>query len=382
MKRMVDDKEIREFDDRITALEQGGTGETYTAGEGIVISDNNEISVNSTKVAFKSEIPTNYLTTDTNQTGISGYKKFQSGQTSVTIYPSGSVFTSNAYNRSTSYRTDTIESAGGTGATPTNFVIMNYYDGGYGRHEFDRTEQGTVATREYVQHNNKYFDDDDNPEEYFTYYPNNYSEYYRIGANQDDNNHPCNTEIRLNPTRVVLEANDYNHGPDDDTYRGSIEIIDSSVTISATDGTNTQKLLISPTQVTINGAIISGVTATVEYLHQLSMKWDTTNGPFYINVNIRTNSATEWTTSNAVTNFMTASLAASGNQYPINGYGYNSATSAMAPLLAFYAATGSQIMAIFMNTNGTQSQQTPINPSIFTCSYVEDNVTPIVTNIQ
>lgn len=44
MKRMVDDKEIRNFDDRITALEQGGGGGgTYTAGDNISIS-NNEIS--------------------------------------------------------------------------------------------------------------------------------------------------------------------------------------------------------------------------------------------------------------------------------------------------------------------------------------------------
>lgn len=50
MKRMVDDKEIREFDDRITALEEGGTGGSYTAGNGINI-NNNEISVDTDTIA-------------------------------------------------------------------------------------------------------------------------------------------------------------------------------------------------------------------------------------------------------------------------------------------------------------------------------------------
>ena len=147
MRRMVDDKEIIDFNNRITALEESQV--SYTEGNGININEG-VISVDSTKVAMKTEIPTNYITTDTNQTGITGYKKFESGQTSVTIFPSGSVYTSNAYSRGTSYRTDTIECSGGIGSTPTNFVILNYYDGGNGRHEFDRTEQGTVATREFV----------------------------------------------------------------------------------------------------------------------------------------------------------------------------------------------------------------------------------------
>ena len=387
MRRMVDDKEMISIDNRITALEEGGANLRLIAGNGINIEtgevlEDKIISVNSTKVAFKSELPTNYITTDSNQTGISGYKKFESGQTSVTIYPSGSVYTSNAYSRGTSYRTDTIECSGGVGATPANFVIMNYYDGGYGRHEFDRTEKGTVATREYVQHNSKHFEDETNPEEYYTYYPTNYNDFYRLGATQDDNSHPCDTEIKLNPIRIILEANNYNHGADDDTYTGSIEVMDNGVTIEATDGTNTNTLVVSPTQVTINGSIISGVTPTIEYLHQLSMKWVSSTGSFYINVTVRTNSATVWTTSNAIANYVDASVAAAGNNYSVNGYGYNSTTNSMAPLLGFYAASNSRVVAVFMNTDGTESQQQLMNPSIFTCGWIEDNVTPIVTNIQ
>lgn len=143
MKRMVDDKEIREFDNRITALEDEA-GRTYTAGNGIDISANNEISVDSGKV----------IMTSGNQGFISGYKSFQEvgNDNKVTIYPStGSIFLVNGTtNRSTSYKTDGIECSGGTNSTPSNFAIVNYYSGGYGRHEFDRTEQGTVATRDYV----------------------------------------------------------------------------------------------------------------------------------------------------------------------------------------------------------------------------------------
>ncbi len=41
MKRMVSDQTIHDFDDRITALEQGGSGGTeYTAGNGIDITEN------------------------------------------------------------------------------------------------------------------------------------------------------------------------------------------------------------------------------------------------------------------------------------------------------------------------------------------------------
>ena len=58
----------------------GSGGSDYTAGDGIDIT-NNVISVDNT-IAKKSEIPTNYVTTDTNQT-ITGIKTI--GQTSGTI---------------------------------------------------------------------------------------------------------------------------------------------------------------------------------------------------------------------------------------------------------------------------------------------------------
>ena len=54
----------------------GGGGSDYTAGEGITIT-NNVISVDDT-IAKKSEIPTNYVTLDTDQT-ITGYKTFSTG---------------------------------------------------------------------------------------------------------------------------------------------------------------------------------------------------------------------------------------------------------------------------------------------------------------
>lgn len=59
MKRMVDDKEIREFDSRITALEQGGGGTPIEAGTGIDITGTTTktISIDNT-VALKTEIPT------------------------------------------------------------------------------------------------------------------------------------------------------------------------------------------------------------------------------------------------------------------------------------------------------------------------------------
>ena len=59
----------------------GGGGSDYTAGQGITIT-NNEISVDTNVVATKEDIPTNYVTLDTEQT-ITGLKTI--GQTSGTI---------------------------------------------------------------------------------------------------------------------------------------------------------------------------------------------------------------------------------------------------------------------------------------------------------
>ena len=53
----------------------GGSGSNYTAGDGIDISSGNVISVDNT-IAKKSEIPTNYVTLDTNQT-IGGLKRLE-----------------------------------------------------------------------------------------------------------------------------------------------------------------------------------------------------------------------------------------------------------------------------------------------------------------
>ena len=54
----------------------GGGGSDYTAGQGITIT-NNEISVDTNVIATKSDIPTNYVTLDTEQT-ITGSKTFTS----------------------------------------------------------------------------------------------------------------------------------------------------------------------------------------------------------------------------------------------------------------------------------------------------------------
>ena len=54
-----------------------GGGSDYTAGQGITIT-NDEISVNTDVIATKSDIPTNYVTLDTDQT-INGFKSFNYG---------------------------------------------------------------------------------------------------------------------------------------------------------------------------------------------------------------------------------------------------------------------------------------------------------------
>ena len=58
-------------------IPQGG-GATYTAGNGIDIT-NDEISVDASVVALKTDIPTDYVTTNTNQT-ISGFKIITNSQ--------------------------------------------------------------------------------------------------------------------------------------------------------------------------------------------------------------------------------------------------------------------------------------------------------------
>lgn len=62
----------------------GGGGSSYTAGNGIDIT-NDTISVDSTVVALQSDLPTNYLTTDTSQTLTGGTKTMASGTSQVFV---------------------------------------------------------------------------------------------------------------------------------------------------------------------------------------------------------------------------------------------------------------------------------------------------------
>lgn len=83
-----------------------------------------------------------------------------------------------------------------------------------------------------------YFDDEDNPQDYHIKMPRMFNDSLSMEAHEDDNNHPCDAGVYVFPTRIVMEANDYNHGPDDDTYSASIEITDSSVHASKLDPTD------------------------------------------------------------------------------------------------------------------------------------------------
>lgn len=85
------------------SLTGGGGGATYTAGNGISIDANNEISIDTSVVAELSDIPTNYVTTDTQQ-DITGKKTFkevlnvQNGQGTGSLWVGGNVNNSGASN--------------------------------------------------------------------------------------------------------------------------------------------------------------------------------------------------------------------------------------------------------------------------------------------
>ena len=99
-KRMVFEKDIAQ-------IGQGGGGGSYTAGNGINISEEDVISIDNT-VALKTDIPANYVTTDTAQT-ITGQKTytdnyFVTNNKKVTFYDN----TAESYNQKVEIRANSM----------------------------------------------------------------------------------------------------------------------------------------------------------------------------------------------------------------------------------------------------------------------------------
>lgn len=82
----------------------------------------------------------------------------------------------------------------------------------------------------------------------------------QLVGGDDSGGHPCDAMVRVTYNQVHINANDYNHGDDDDTYTGSIDVTDGYVDIEATDGTDTTTLRVAPSGVTVNGDPIGGGT--------------------------------------------------------------------------------------------------------------------------
>ena len=89
------------------------------------------------------------------------------------------------------------------------------------------------------------FDDEDNPETYHFAVPTSYNGHIGIDASQDDNHHPCDAEVYVFPSYVTINAYDYNHGDNDDTYTGSINVYDTSINLSVDTGDNKMHLRIT-----------------------------------------------------------------------------------------------------------------------------------------
>lgn len=225
MKRMVDDKEIREFDDRITYLEEhGGGGTVYTSGQFIYV-DNQENTIN------LDYTDSNTIKFDTSDNRLWPKVKFGDGL-----------------------------NADQTGLYVDSSIAR--YTKVYTRNEAD--QRFALSTKVYTkdESDQKFvkilteFDDEDNPESYHFITPRNYNGYIGLDAIQDDNNHPCDSNIYVYPSYVTITSNDYNHGPNDDTYTGVLTVTDNSVTLEATDGTDTTTLTVSPSGAKINGSDI------------------------------------------------------------------------------------------------------------------------------
>ena len=108
--------------------------------------------------------------------------------------------------------------------------------------------------------------------------------------------HPCDARVQVTYDSVHINANDYNHGDNDDTYTGSIDVTDGYVDIEATDGEDTTTLRVSPSGVTVNGSPIGGGSTLYRH-HVLIFKANssTYNCECLIYADIINNSSTEIT---------------------------------------------------------------------------------------
>lgn len=81
----------------------------------------------------------------------------------------------------------------------------------------------------------KQIHDDTNPQEFKIKMPISYNGSIELDANMDDNSHPSDSDVRVYADRVTIGSYNYNHGPDDDTNIGYIEVNDSGVTLQSAD---------------------------------------------------------------------------------------------------------------------------------------------------
>lgn len=285
----------------------------------------------------------------------------------------------------------------------------------------------------------KDFDDDDNPEAYYIKQPQSYGAGIQLQASRDDNHHPDYSNFTVTPTHVIMLANSANHGDNDDDYTGSIEVTDGHVALEVTDGEDTTTLQIGSNSAKINNVQIATMndiptvpttvssftndagyitsaaltpyvlstslatvattgsyndltdkpatpsTAVYKYQHQVSIAFkDGNNHPYFVRATINTDSATKWTTVNALSNFAseTLDLASNNEEYIVNGYGYHGVANEVQPIVGMYGNTANIIFAFFMNPDGSVSQVQPMAIGALTCTGCSDNVTKFVTSIN
>ena len=130
----------------------------------------------------------------------------------------------------------------------------------------------------------------------------------------DSGNHPCDAMVRVTYDQVHINANDYNHGDDDDTYTGSIDVTDGYVDIESTNGTDTTTLRVAPSGVTVNGSPIGGGGGSTLYRHKIKIikKDGSDNIIGFIAFAILNKTATQFTT--------LASIAGQMVYEPTSGY--------------------------------------------------------------
>ena len=186
-----------------------GGGSEYTAGDGINISDENTITVDMTYINENVDAPT------------------YSGGVSINIDDNNAINLVLANGSNMDIGTQTV------GGKLQYVIAANsepYYD--YLKSDGIRSYSDLQVDNGFKLY--KDFEDDDNPESYKIYSPTNYDGNLAIMASQDDNNHPDDTQILVNPHHIIIEANDYNHGDNDDTWNGQLYITDTKVELRAT----------------------------------------------------------------------------------------------------------------------------------------------------